>query len=76
MVTALALRVTSDGADAVPMKEFACGDVVPGCSATFLGSDDGSILEQVGRHADRDHALPEVGPELVAAVREKIRPAA
>jgi len=75
MVTALALRVTARGADALRMKEFACGDVVPGCSATFLGPDDGSILEQVGRHAGRDHGLAEVGPDLVAAVREKIRAA-
>jgi predicted small metal-binding protein len=75
MVTALALRVTALGADALGMKEFACGDVVPGCSATFLGPDDGSILEQVGRHAGREHGLSEVGPELVAAVREKIRAA-
>jgi predicted small metal-binding protein len=58
------------------MKEFACGDVVPGCRATFLAPDDGSILEQVGRHAARDHGITEVGPELVDAVRSGIRPAA
>ena len=58
------------------MKEFACGDVVPGCSATFLAPDDRSILEQVGRHAARDHGIAEVGPELVDAVRSSIRPAA
>jgi predicted small metal-binding protein len=72
----LVLRRVTNGADVLPMKEFACGDVVPGCSATFLGPDEGSILEQVGRHAGRDHGLDEVGPELVTAVRERIRPAA
>jgi predicted small metal-binding protein len=58
------------------MKEFACGDVVPGCSATFLAPDDGSILEQVGRHAAADHGIPDVSPDLVSAVRSHIRPAA
>ena len=57
------------------MKSFACGDVVPGCGAVFLGADDGAILSQVGVHAGRDHGLTEVDDELVAAVVAAIRPA-
>lgn len=57
------------------MKQFACGDVVPGCDATFLGADDGAILAQVADHAAADHQLSEVSPELVDAVTAAISPA-
>jgi predicted small metal-binding protein len=57
------------------MKTFACGDVVPGCSAAFTAADDAGILGQVARHAAADHGLTEVGPELVAAVCAHIRAA-
>jgi predicted small metal-binding protein len=50
------------------LKRFRCGDVVPGCSATFVGGED-EILTGVGDHAARDHGLVEVPAELVAAVR-------
>ena len=55
------------------MKQFACGDVVPGCGATFTGADDEQILGLVGRHAHHDHGLTEVSDELVAAVKSHIR---
>jgi predicted small metal-binding protein len=54
------------------MKRFACGDVVPGCDATFLCSDDDELLAQVGRHAVRDHGMTEVPAELVEQVRSRI----
>ncbi len=57
------------------MKTFACGDVVPGCSASFAAVDDGGILDQVAGHAAADHGLTDIGPELVAAVRAHIRAA-
>jgi len=50
------------------MKQFRCGDVVPGCSASFLGSED-DILSQVADHARADHGLAEVPAELVGQVR-------
>lgn len=49
------------------MKRFRCGDVVPGCNATFQGSHD-EILAQVAHHAGRDHGLTEIPAELVAQV--------
>ena len=49
------------------MKEFACGDVVPGCTARFSGDVDG-ILGQVAAHARADHGLHDVPPALVAQV--------
>jgi predicted small metal-binding protein len=54
------------------MKRFACGDVVPGCTASFEGDTDDDILGAVGRHAQADHELTAVPPELVAAVRAAI----
>lgn len=53
------------------MKRFRCGDVVPGCTATFTG-DETEILRQVGEHAHRDHGLTEISPELVGAVRQSM----
>jgi predicted small metal-binding protein len=58
------------------VKSFACGDVVPGCDATFVGADDGAILGQVGRHAAESHGLIEEPAELIAAVTAAIRPVA
>lgn len=50
------------------MKQFFCGDVVPGCGHTFTGEDETAIFDQVAEHAAADHGLTEVPPEIVAAV--------
>ena len=57
------------------MKLFSCGDVVPGCSATFQAADDDGILGAVAAHAASAHGLTAVSPELVSAVRGHIRAA-
>ncbi len=57
------------------MKQFACGDIVPGCSATFEGDSDDAILGQVAAHARADHGMDEVQASLVDQVRAAIRPA-
>ena len=54
------------------MKTFACGDVVPGCTATFTGPDDDAVLAQVAAHATADHGMGSVPPELVEQVRAAI----
>ncbi|QGG93653.1 DUF1059 domain-containing protein [Actinomarinicola tropica] len=54
------------------MKRFNCGDVVPGCDASFLAAHEGEILQAVGQHAAADHGLAEVSDELVSAVRAAI----
>lgn len=54
------------------MKTFACGDVVPGCQASWVCDTDDDILAQVAAHAAADHGLIEVPAELVAAVRANI----
>ncbi len=50
------------------MKRFRCGDVVPGCTATFEGTED-RVLGQVATHAAEVHGMTEVPPELVGRVR-------
>ena len=55
------------------MKTFACGAVVPGCTASFAGEADEEILQQVERHAREDHGLPEIPEGLVAQVLAAIR---
>ena len=54
------------------MKRFSCGDVVPGCKATFTGKDESDVLSQVADHARNDHGIQSVSPELVDAVRARI----
>jgi predicted small metal-binding protein len=54
------------------MKQFACGDVVPGCDAKFVCSSDEEILARVAQHAATAHGITEVPPELVEQVRGHI----
>ena len=54
------------------MKRFACGDVVPGCHATFTAADEAGIFAQVAPHAASEHGLHEITPELQATVRSLI----
>lgn len=49
------------------MKQFSCGDVVPGCGRVFVGEQAG-ILAAVGQHALAEHGLTEVPDALVAQV--------
>lgn len=55
------------------MKEFACGDLIPGCDARFCRSTEDEVLTDVAAHAASAHGLSVVPPELVAQVRERIR---
>jgi predicted small metal-binding protein len=54
------------------MKRFSCGDVVPGCTATFESATEGEILQHVAAHAMHDHGMTEIPEGVVAAVRSKI----
>ncbi|MFI5956451.1 DUF1059 domain-containing protein [Cryptosporangium sp. NPDC051539] len=54
------------------MKHFACGDVVSGCTAVFVGDSVEEILGLVAHHARQDHGLTDLPSELVASVRGAI----
>ena len=50
------------------MKQFACGDVIPGCEVTFTGESVKDILEQVVAHAAEAHGLSDLRQALIDAV--------
>lgn len=54
------------------MKQFACGDVVPGCQATWERSTEDEILRDVAAHAASEHGMTEVPDDVVQAVRANI----
>lgn len=58
------------------MKQFSCGAVVPGCTATFEAEDENGILGQVAEHAKNDHGMDEVPAEVVDQVKANITEAA
>lgn len=53
------------------MKLFRCGDVVPGCAATFRAVEEDEILGAVGEHAVRDHGV-QPDEAMVARVRRLV----
>ena len=55
------------------MKEFRCGELVPGCGATFQGESEDEILEQIAAHARDEHGMDEVPPEVVDKIRAQHR---
>lgn len=54
------------------MKKFSCGDVVPGCNASWVCPTEDDILAAVAAHARIDHGMVEVPAEVVTAVRSHI----
>ena len=55
------------------MKEFACGQVVPGCDAKFQAETEDALLGEVAVHAREAHGMDEVPPGVVEQVRAGIR---
>ena len=55
------------------MKQFACGDVVPGCDARWVCDTEDEILARVAVHAREAHGFDAVPPELVDEVRSRIQ---
>lgn len=56
------------------MKNFRCGDVVPGCTRHFTGTTE-DILAQVARHAYTDHGMSDISPATLAQVESAMTPA-
>ena len=55
------------------MKQFCCGDVVPGCKAVFQAHDEAFLLGQIATHARVDHGFAEIPAGLLPQIRAKIR---
>ncbi len=54
------------------MKQFNCGDIVPGCETVIESESEDEILEQVAEHARDAHGMDEVPPEVQDRVRASI----
>ena len=54
------------------MKEFRCGELVPGCGAAFHGESENEILDQIAAHARDDHGMYEVPLEIVDTILAKM----
>jgi predicted small metal-binding protein len=54
------------------MKEFRCGELVPGCGVALRGESENEILERIAAHARDDHGMYEVPPEIVDRIRARI----
>lgn len=58
--------------EAREVKTFACGDVVPGCDATWVCSTDDEILALVAEHAAAAHGGKVFSLELADSVSKHI----
>ena len=47
------------------MKQFRCGDVVPGCQWVTRNDDETELFQDIQVHARDAHAMDEVPPEVV-----------
>ena len=54
------------------MKQFKCGDVVPGCQWVARHDDERDLLEEISVHAREAHGMDEVPPEVVDAIHNAI----
>ena len=50
------------------MKQFKCGDVIPGCQWMTRSEDEKELLEKIQVHARDEHAMDEVPPEVEDAI--------
>jgi predicted small metal-binding protein len=51
------------------MKQFKCGDVVPGCQWITRNDDEQVLFEDISVHARDAHGMDEVPPEVVDQIR-------
>jgi predicted small metal-binding protein len=54
------------------MKQFNCGDVVPGCQWITRSDDEHELFERIGTHARDEHGMDEVPPEVVDQIQSVI----
>jgi predicted small metal-binding protein len=54
------------------MKQFKCGDVVPGCQWVTRSDDDQQLMQEIGVHARDAHGMDEVPPEVVDQIHAVI----
>jgi len=53
-------------------KHIACGDVVAGCDFNASAETEDQLIAKVVQHAEKDHGVKQVTPELAAKVKAAI----
>ena len=51
------------------MKQFNCGDVVPGCPWVTRHEDEQALFVEISSHAHDAHGMDEVPPEVMDLIR-------
>ena len=54
------------------MKQFRCGDVVPGCQWVTRNENEKELFEDIHSHARDTHGMDVVPPEVVDAINDVI----
>jgi predicted small metal-binding protein len=54
-------------------KEFACGEIVDGCSFTAGAGTEDELLTKVTDHARHAHDIRDITPDLAAKVKAAIK---
>ncbi len=52
---------------------LSCGEVMPGCAASFEADTEEELLAQVGPHAADAHGVTEITPEVLESVRAAVK---
>jgi predicted small metal-binding protein len=52
---------------------LACGDVMPGCGASFSADTEDELLAQVAPHAADAHGIETITPDVLEAVKGAIK---
>jgi predicted small metal-binding protein len=54
------------------MKQFRCGDVVPGCQWVTRSENERALFQEIHEHARDEHGMDEVPPEVADAIQNVI----
>ena len=54
------------------MKQFRCGDVVPGCGWVARREGEEELFVEISSHAHDAHGMDEVPPEVVEQIQQVI----
>jgi predicted small metal-binding protein len=54
------------------MKQFNCGDVVPGCTWVTRRDGEDELMVEISSHAHDTHGMDEVPPEVMDLIRAVI----
>ena len=54
-------------------KVLKCSDVNPGCNHEIRGETEHDVLRQAAEHAQKDHNMANIPPEVLAKVKGAIR---